>query len=228
MKIKPHLDIIKNFCEISPAMVFTSDKIKIINQSDSIFANYVWGETLPIEKFGIHRVREFTQIVSLFDDPDMELKEIEKNPGNYDVIITGSNRKSKYGTTEPDLIKYSDKEIKEEKLGEPNITFKLSKSMWKEIKDSANVIQAKHMVFNINTNNELRILLTDQENSASNNYEILISQGEYEGTIDADVVMYTDDFKIIEGEYEVKIYKDKVFKYYEAEKKVTYYISLKR
>lgn len=220
MKFKKHLDIIKNFSDISPAMVFTSDKIRIINQSNSIFANYEWGEKLPVEKFGIYNVKEFVQIISLFEDPDVEITEKE-------IYITENNRKSNYFSTDPKLIKYDEREIKEDKLGKPSVGFKLSKQLHKKMKEVIGVIQARHLIFSID-GEELKIMLKDKDNSSASGYEIKIPKGEFAGSFDGEVLFYADDFMLFEGDYLVSIYAKKIFKFEEKEKKLVYFIAIKK
>jgi hypothetical protein len=227
LKIKNHLDIIKNFSDISPSMVLTSDKIKVINASESILATYEWNEKLPVDKIGIYNVREFTQIVSLFSEPEISIEKINNSEDSYKIIITDDNQKSKYSTTSPDIIRHTDKEVNIDKLGEPDVVFEIYTALLKKIKNCIGVVQAKHLVLNIDDNENLKLILTNLDNSSANNYEFSFPKDKYSGKFDGDIIMYCDDFMFVEGNYTVDAFKDRLFKFTEKDKKVSYFVSSK-
>lgn len=233
MFFKKHIDVIKNFSNFSPAIVFKSDQIKVINEATSIIAFYDWGENMEGKRFGVSNAKEFCQILSLFQDPDLQINVINAENERYELKMKGKGRTSSYLTTEPSLLIDESKsekwknlyynDIKEEKLGDADVKFYMEKTLVKEIKDTSAIIQAKHITFET-VEDELIIRLNDMENSSSNKYEIKVDKDKYKGTLARSLTIFAEDFVLLEGNYEVSLYVDKIVKFYENERKIKYYI----
>jgi hypothetical protein len=231
MLIKKHIDVIQNFSDIAPSMLFTSGTIRIINQSKSVMGNYKWNEQLPegVDNFGIYNVKKFCQILSFFNNPTVELKNISADDeSRYTLVISEEGRKSEYLTTNPELVKmyYIDKEINPEKIGDPALKVRLEKETLKEIKNIVSVIQARHFIYSVE-GDRFKIRMTDLDNSSSENYELFINKDKYEGNLDKEIVMFADDFALMEGSYNLSIYVGTVFKFDDPERGLNYYIPQK-
>jgi len=92
------IKLLKNFSTINNQMIFyEGNEIKTVSQSSTVKAVATIKETIEME-FGIYEMNKFLSVLSLFDDPEIELQ------NNY-LNISSDNRKIKYTYSSPSIIR---------------------------------------------------------------------------------------------------------------------------
>lgn len=111
------IQILKNFSTLNPSLVFKKGNvISTITPLKTVIAKATISEEIP-ETFAIYELSKFLSVLSLFNNPDISLKE-------KFLVISDSNQQVQYTYGDIDnIVAPGDKEIK---LPETEINFKLT------------------------------------------------------------------------------------------------------
>ena len=91
------MQILKNFASINPSIMFKpGNVISTISSGKSILAKATIDQEIP-SPFAIYDLNRFLGTISLFTDPELEVKE-------KTMVISQGQRKLSYTFTEPSLI----------------------------------------------------------------------------------------------------------------------------
>ena len=69
------IQVLKSFAQINPSLIFTpGNEIKTVSPQKTILAKATIAETIP-QQFAIYDLVKFLGVLSLFNDPDLEINE---------------------------------------------------------------------------------------------------------------------------------------------------------
>lgn len=194
------LKILGNFGSINQSIVINPDKIEVINVGSSVIAKYPYDNAYDFEAFGIYEISDFLGILNVLSKPNIEVKD------SYLNIIGSNNDKVRYFTTAKELIPKVPSI--EEKFSKMNceLQFALPADKLAYIMKMASILKAKFIFFET-VNDKILVTVGDDLDSSANNYELFIEDGITNNKLDKPVKISIEDFKILAGEYEVKISK---------------------
>lgn len=193
-----HINILKNFTEISKSMLIEPDKLSVINDARSVIAKYEYDTPFDFEPFGLYDCDRFISNYKAINKP-----EIDVHP-KYINIIGANNDKIRLHTTASDLVpKVPDIESKCAKV-DFELVFNMSAEILSQIRKVVSAQKSQYIFFETNGK---RIILTlcDALEASSDNYEIPIEDGIKANNLTKPVKIALADFLIMDGDYEVKI-----------------------
>lgn len=194
------LKILGNFGSINQSIVINPDKIEVINVGSSVIAKYPYDTPYNFDSFGIYEISDFLGILNVLNKPNIEVKD------SYLNIIGSNNDKVRYFTTAKELIPKVPSI--EEKFNKMNceLQFALPADKLAYIMKMASILKSKFIFFETE-NDRIRITVGDDLDSSANNYELYVEDGITNNVLDKPVKISIEDFKILAGEYEIKISK---------------------
>ena len=192
------IKVLKNFSEINPSIVIEPDKIQVKSLASSIVGVYPFDEKYDFDAFGVYEINDLLSVLSALDKPEFEV--IDK----YLSIKSSNNDKVKYFTAAPELIpKVPNVETKFNKI-DCELQFSLSSDKLAIINKMSSILKSKFLFFETD-NKRIRITIGDELGTSCNNMEVMIEDGIKSNNLDTPVKISMVDFKILAGEYEVKI-----------------------
>lgn len=209
------IKVFQNFSNINPSIVIEPDKVQVISIAKSVVGVYPFENPYNFEKFGIYEMSDFLSVLSVLDKPEFEVLD------KYLLIKGSNNDKVKYFTTAIDLMpKVPNVEEKFSKI-DCELDFDLPIEKLTYINKMASIFKSKFIFFET-VNKKIKITVGDELESSYNNYEIDIEDNIRSNKLDVPVKICMSDFKIMSGDYSVKISK-KISKWSNLNG-VTYYI----
>jgi len=189
--------ILKNFSTINQSLQFKSgNTIKTISPTKTVYVEATIGENIPKE-FAIYDLNKLLAKVSLYKDAHLEV-------GDEHLTIATENKK-KF-----DYIKYCSPQViitppeKSITFSEPGCAFSLSQEDLDWMRKSAGISGSPNFVFE-SDGTTINFIATDVKDNSADQSKIEI------GTV-ADgktfrVVMKVENFKLLDGSYDVAIAK---------------------
>jgi len=189
-------DVLKNFTVINQSILFREGNIvKTMSPNKTLEARAVF-ETSFDREFAIYDLKNFLSVLSLFDDPDIELEE------DY-AIIKENNRSVVYNYADPDTIMAAPKEDFD--VNEVALKFRLTEEQTREIARAGGVLRSPEICIEV-ADGTLKVKTLDSENDSYNEYNIDIEEFENDG--DLKIFMRMEYYKLLEMPYEVTVYRD--------------------
>ena len=197
MKIsKQTLAFIKNLATINTNLLIKPGNVLATISSDrTVVAEMEIAETMPVQ-FGIYDLNEFLGVISIFNDPDVNLSEKEM------TIIEGKNR-IRYLPADSEIIVSPKSKVKFP--GDAEVNFKLAASELTQIIKASSVLKSPNVSISGN-GSEISIKVHDKTNPNSNQFTI--TKGETEHTFDFHVRV--DLLKMLVEDYDVSISSKKM------------------
>jgi len=218
---KPTIQILKNFSAInSNLLIRPGNKLVTMSSYKNIVAEAMVEETFE-QEFGIWDLSQFLGIISLFDQPELELHD------KYMEISNEAGSSVKYFYCEPKLIT----SLPPKALNMPAavLQFPLTEKKLQELQKASSVLQVSDMSIYAE-DGEVFAKVCDSKDNTTNSYSI--SLGSTEDCLDSD---YSDDFefrlkmenlKLIPGSYDVQVGSKVITKFTSKNLNLTYWIAL--
>lgn len=203
MKIsKETITALRNFADIQANMVFRPDqKLKTMSKSGNVFASIPTQEEWPVT-FGLYDLGGFLKILSLVEDPDLEISETS-------VIIKNKNTRIEYFCSDP-------RELTEPPVGKEisikteDIRFSLSDEDFSRLRQASSVFNHKRLKISTSENPgkiKLSVVTAQKGNESANSFSIDVD-GEWlnEDLMERKDMSLTFDYlKMLPGDYDVAI-----------------------
>lgn len=208
------INILKNFSSINQSLLFKQGNVlKTISGLKTIFAEVTIQENFPKE-FAIYDLNKFLAKVSLYKGPVLDFTDDR-------VVIATENLKRS------DYIKYCSPKLitvpPEKSLSLSNIdcSFTVSQEDLEWMRKSAGISGSPNFIFQ-SDGASINFIATDVKDDASDQSKIEI------GTSDAEfkVVMKADNFKMIDGSYDVSVSRRGMAMFKHKNIPITYYIAI--
>ena len=209
------VNVLKNFSGINQSLQFKSGNVlKTISPLRTIFVEATVSENFPKE-FAIYDLNKLLAKVSLYKEAELSFDDDKLN------IMTENKKKSDY-------IKYCSSKVivvppeKNITLGEADCKFNLSHEDLEWMRKSAGISGSPNFVFE-SDGDVVNFIATDVKDDAADQSKIEIGTGD--GT-KYRVVMKVENFKLMEGSYEVSIAKKGLAQFKHKSVPITYYIAI--
>jgi len=206
--------VLKNFSSINQSLLFKSgNTLKTISPLKTIFVEATVGENFPTE-FALYDLNKLLAKVSLYKDADLAFDD--------DKINISANKKSDY-------IKYCSPKVivtppeKPITFGNPDCSFSLSQEDLDWMRKSAGISGSPNFVFE-SDGSTIFFIATDVKDDSADQSKIEI--GTVEDGKPFKVVMKVENFKLLDGSYDVEIAKKGLAKFKHKTVDITYYIAI--
>lgn len=212
MNLEPRtLQILKNFSAINPSIHFKGgEKLATISPTKSVMAIATLPE--PIEEvFAIYDLSRFLGVLSLFENPELELNEKV-------VTIRGKNGDStSYTCGDPsNFVTPPDKELK---MPKPDVTFSLKEADYAKVMKALSVLGLPEVAI-VGDGEKVYLQAVNSKNPTGDVYRTPV--GETEQNFRA--VFNSDNLRMIPGDYDVEISKQGMAKFEGTD--LLYYIAI--
>lgn len=191
------IQILKSFAQINPSLIFTpGNEIKTISPMKTMVAKATIAETIP-QQFAIWDLSKFLGVLSLFDDPDVEIN---------DKFVSIRNGKSKldYVYCAPDMIVQPPKKMVE--MSPDSVEKLLPSATLQSLMKAVGVLQLPDIAF-VGRDGNFTIEALDtkpknpNEDTLSNSFSITVGE-----TVKSfKMVVKAESLKIMNEEYTLKI-----------------------
>lgn len=214
MKIsKQTLAVLKNFASINGSiLIIKGNEIVTVSPARNIFARFSCAEDFPVN-IPLYDINDLLSSLSLFEDPEIDFK--EKN-----MVITGDGQKMKYVYSDESVVSAAPK-ISETGLKNPKVQFKMGHSTLDKILKASNVTGGDTITLS-KKGNDVSVIAKDINDPDSNTYEIKIEGIEYDGNFN--IMILTDNFKMLPLDYEVNMF-DNFIQFKNEASKIDYIIA---
>ena len=207
--------ILKNFSTINQSLQFkTGNTLKTISPLKTIFVEATIGESLPKE-FALYDLNKLLAKVSLYKDAELGFDDDKL------TINTENKKKSDY-------IKYCSPKVivtppeKAITFGTPDCSFSLSKEDLDWMRKSAGISGSPNFVFE-SDGTTINFIATDVKDDSADQSKIEIGTGDGK---EFKVVMKVENFKLLDGSYDVAIAKKGLAMFKHKDVAITYYIAI--
>ena len=213
---KDTLEILQNFAQINTGMQFRKgSKQATVSGGKTIIAISNFDFEIP-QSFAVYELSKFLGILSLIDDPDIELGD------EYAIITNDNGQKVKYRFCEPRMI-VSWPEEKNEKLASVDATFDLPKEVWTKFNKSSNILTGEHM--NIESENgDIFMRTIDKEDQKASSASFNVGKSDLKFSLSFQRKLMT----LMPGDYLVELCQNKLTRWTNKDKNIVYYIAAEK
>lgn len=191
------IQILKSFAQINPSLIFApGNELKTISPLKTMVAKATIAETIP-QQFAIWDLSKFLGVLSLFEDPDLEINE------KYITIKSGKS-KLNYVYCSPDMVTQPPKKMVD--IPADAVEKNLPSAILQSLMKAVGVLQLPDIAF-VGRDGNFSIEALDSkpknpnDETISNSYAITV--GETVKTFK--MIMKADNMKIMNEEYTLKI-----------------------
>ncbi|NMJ87512.1 MAG: hypothetical protein EX285_06705 [Thaumarchaeota archaeon] len=203
------VSLLKNFASINQNLQFkTGNKLRTISPQKNILVNAEIPESFPSD-FAIYDLNKFLGVLSLFQDPTLEIGEHRMNVGG----------KVNYVFADPAhiLVPPDDKVLE---FPEPEVSFALTNADFTQVIKAASLLGLPHICV-VGNGTEITLEATDVNNSASDDYKTEV------GTTNEtfNLVFKIENLKLYTGDYNVELTSKGISKFSHTSKTLQYFIA---
>ena len=203
------VSLLKNFASINQNLQFkTGNKLRTISPQKNILVNAEIPESFPSD-FAIYDLNKFLGVLSLFQDPTLEIGEHRMNVGG----------KVNYVFADPAhiLVPPNDKVIE---FPEPEVSFALTNADFTQVIKAASLLGLPHICV-VGNGAVITLEATDVNNSASDDYKTEV------GTTNKTFnwVFKIENLKLYTGDYDVELTSKGISKFSHTSKTLQYFIA---
>lgn len=196
MKISENtLNVLKNFSTINQSILIRKGNVvRTISPQSNILAKANVSENFDNE-FALYELNRFLSVVTSLDDPNLDFEDDA-------VKISGGRSKTRYKFADQSLIKVApDKDIN---LGEPDEIFTLTQASYSKVLKLAGVLDLPNVAA-VGDGESVNLVAFDIRNDGGD--EFSESVGETSNSFK--MIFNVENFRLMSGDYTVKIYADK-------------------
>jgi len=209
------IETLKNFAGINTnILIKQGDELSTISTMRNIFAKAKISDEFTNE-FGIYDLNEFLSTISLFDKPQLSLKDKFMT-----ISSEGSKSKSTYFYSDPSVIVSPNKPVN---MPEADLTFNLSQKNYKELLNAAAILKAPDLALIGTKGGDIVLKVCDKKNDTSNTFDIVVGQG---ATADYMFYFKVENMKMLDGDYDVSVSSKSISHFKNKKLPVEYWIAL--
>ena len=205
--------ILKNFSDINQnILVKPGNKLQTISTLKNILAEADVTEKFD-QEFAIYDLPEFLRAVDLFDKSDLKF-----NGGQNLTIADGNSKQSiKYYFADKSVVVSPTKTIS---MPDKYVTFTLKKENFNKLMRGVTTLNLPDIAVK-GDGKEISIVAIDKK-TPSNDYSIVVGESDKKFT----AYFKTENFKMIEDDYDVAISKAKISHFINKSKPIQYWIAI--
>ena len=208
------LALLKNFANINQnILVKPGKKLNTISTMKNILATAEVKENFE-QQFAIYDLPEFLRAVDLFDKSDLKFN------GGQNLTIADSNSKQsiKYYFADKSVVVAPTKMIN---MPDKYVTFALKKDVFAKLMRGVSTLNLPDIAVT-GDGKEIKLVATDKKTPSSNDYSIVV--GETDKTFKA--YFKTENFKMIQDDYDVAISSQKISHFINRNKPIQYWVAI--
>ena len=207
------LSYLKNFSSINSGMVFQEGNvIRTISKQQNVLAKAEVAETFE-DKFVIYDLNRFLSLIGSLKDPNVEINASQKT-----MEITSDSSKTLYRLSDESLVvtpPAKDLNVSAE------VEFLFTKDMMNQAVKMAGILGLPNLCVRGDRKN-ISIQVTDVKNPESDTFSIVVGNTKSE----FDMIFSVENFKIISGDYDVKINSKGISHFKHTKESVEYWIAI--
>ena len=189
---KETLEVLKNFASINNGLEFKEGNVlSTMSASKTVLVRAELKDSFP-ETFCVYDLNQYLSVYSINKDPEIDFDE-------FNVIFKTQRSKTRYRKTAKHMIVTApDKSLN---IGEPDVAFTLSQEDYRDIIDSAKVLQSPHIAVE-STGDKIVLTCYNAKDDSAHTNSIEVAEGNGKSF---KVVFLTENIKMITGSYDVEI-----------------------
>ena len=206
--------VLRNFSDINQNILFkVGNKLKTMSTMKNIVAKAEIKEDIE-QEFGVYDLPEFLRAIDSFQSP------VIKFNGKTSMTINDekSTLAARYAFADKETLVTPSKEIK---MPDLSVCFQLKNSSYESLKKLFVNLNLPDLAIK-GEDGKIKLVALDKKNSNSNQSSISV------GETDANFTAYikTENLKLIPGDYDVVLSKQKIAHFVNSKAKVEYWIAL--
>lgn len=205
------LQVLKNFSSINPSILFRpGNVIRTITPTKTIFAKATLEQDFP-SSFAIYDLSKFLSVLSLFDEPDLEI-------GEKSVVIRSGRKKVNYVFADPNTI-VTPKEGKDVTLPPSIVSFELTNENLADATKALGILRHPEIAI-VGDGESITLKTVNSKDPTADDYSIEV--GETDKTFSA--IFKAENFRLLPETYQVDITNQGISRF--QSKDVEYYIAV--
>lgn len=207
------LQVLKNFSSINPSILFrTGNTLKTITPTKTILAKATLEQEFP-SSFAIYDLSKFLSVLSLFDDPDLEI-------GEKSVVIRSGRKKVNYVFADPNTI-VAPKDDKEIRFPDADVSFELTNEVLADVTKALGVLRQPEIAV-IGDGETITLATTNSKDPTSDVYSIEVG----ETTRNFTAIFKAENLRLLPDTYQVDIASAGISRF--RSKDVEYFIAVEQ
>ena len=206
--------VLRNFSDINQNILFkVGNKLKTMSTMKNIVAKAEIKEDIE-QEFGVYDLPEFLRAIDSFQSPVIKFN----GQTNMTINDEKSTLVARYAFADKETLVTPSKEIK---MPDLSVCFQLKNSSYESLKKLFVNLNLPDLAIK-GEDGKIKLVALDKKNSNSNQSSISV------GETDANFTAYikTENLKLIPGDYDVVLSKQKIAHFVNSKAKVEYWIAL--
>jgi hypothetical protein len=205
------LQVLKNFSSINPSILFRAGNVvKTITPTKTILAKATLEQEFP-SSFAIYDLNRFLSVLSLFDDPDLEI-------GEKSVVIRSGRKKVNYVFADPNTI-VAPKDDKEIRFPAADVSFELTNEALADVTKALGVLRQPEIAV-VGNGTSITLQTTNSKDPTSDVYSVEV--GETDKTFN--FIFKAENLRLLPETYTVDIASAGISRF--TSKDVEYFIAI--
>lgn len=199
------LKVLSNFSSINQNILLKKGStIRTVNPIKTLYAVYTCSEEFP-EDLGIYNLRQFLEVISLFEDP-----EIEVNDDASAISVSDESSNAHIILSDPENLIVTDNKIKD---FESVLTFTLTNDILSLLRKGSTTLKATHIAFETTDDDDVTIRVYDPkpQNSGTNSVSQVICKNQTGSSFK--FVFEISQFNFLPGDYQVDVAETRICKF---------------
>ncbi|MBT9159536.1 MAG: hypothetical protein DDT26_00795 [Dehalococcoidia bacterium] len=208
------LAVLSNFASINQSILIKPGNVlRTIHPQKTILAEATVDETFPVE-CAIYDLRALLGAINLLKDPEIDFQD------KYIKITSGGNA-IKFYYASPDLVVAPPS--KKITLPSSDVELSITETQLGVLYKAMAALGVPELLVEGKSGNAVVIAVTDTRSETSNRYDVVADE-----TADANfrVIFKTENLKLLPGDYDVAISKQRISLFKNATTAVTYYVAV--
>jgi hypothetical protein len=186
------LQVLKNFSGINPSILFRpGNVVKTVTPTKTILAKATLEQEFS-NTFAIYDLNRFLSVLSLFDDPDLEM-------GENSVVIRSGRKKVNYVYADQNTI-VAPKEGKEINFPSSDINFELTNEAYSDVTKALGVLRQPEIAV-VGDGNTITLQTVNSKDPTSDVYSVEV--GETDKTFNC--IFKAENLRLLPDTYQVDI-----------------------
>ena len=206
--------VLKNFSDINQnILVKPGNKLQTISTLKNILAEAEVPEKFE-QEFAIYDLPEFLRAVDLFDKSNLNFN------GSQNLVIKDSNSRQsiKYYFADKSVVVAPTKMIT---MPDKYVTFSLKKDVFAKLIKAVTTLNLPDISVT-GDGKEIKLVATDKKTPSSNDYSIVVGETDKKFT----AYFKTENFKMIQDDYDVAISAQKISHFINRSKPIQYWVAI--
>jgi hypothetical protein len=207
------LQVLKNFSSINPSILFRAgNTLKTITPTKTILAKATLQQEFP-SSFAIYDLSKFLSVLSLFDEPDLEI-------GEKSVVIRSGRKKVNYVFADPNSI-VAPKDDKEIRFPSADVSFELTAEVFSDVIKALGVLRQPEIAV-VGDGSTITLTTTNSKDPTSDVYSIEVGETDRNFT----AIFKAENLRLLSDTYQVDIASAGISRF--SSKDLEYFIAVEQ